>query len=85
MSARDLRLIASVTAIIACVWPDVSTATEQSQQRQAARGVRQDTRQHSRHTKHDCRAANQQSNAHCRQDKRNTKQQGRQVARDIKY
>ncbi|KXV16111.1 hypothetical protein CR51_01630 [Caballeronia megalochromosomata] len=85
MYARKLRLIALAAAVFACAWPDISTATEQAQQRRAGRDVRQDTRQHARHTKQDCRAANQQSNAHCRQDKRQTKQQGRQVARDIKY
>jgi hypothetical protein len=85
MSARDLRLIASVSAILVCAWPDFASATEQAQQRQAARDVRQGTRQNARDTKQNCRAANQQSNSQCRQDKRDTKQQGRQVARDIKY
>lgn len=60
-------------------------ATEQSQQRQQGRDVRQDTRQESRETKVDCRAANQKNNAQCRQDKHSTKQGGRKQARDIKY
>jgi hypothetical protein len=85
MLARKPRLIAFVTAMLVCSWPDVSFATEQAQQRRAGRDVRQDTRQNARHTKQDCRAANQQSNAHCRHDKRQTKQHGRQAARDIKY
>ncbi|BBU31191.1 hypothetical protein BTHE68_49250 [Burkholderia sp. THE68] len=85
MLACNLRLIAFVAAILVCSWPDVSSATEQAQQRRAGRDVRQDTRQHARHTKQDCRAANQQSNAHCRHDKRETKQHGRQAARNIKY
>jgi hypothetical protein len=85
MLARKPRLIAFVTAMLVCSWPDVSFATEQAQQRRAGRDVRQDTRQNARHTKQDCRAANQQANAHCRHDKRQTKQHGRQAARDIKY
>ncbi|WP_321801116.1 hypothetical protein [Caballeronia sp. J97] len=85
MLARQLRLIALSTAILVCAAPNASFATEQAQQRRAARDVRQDTRQHARHTKQDCRAANQQSNSHCRQDKRETKQHGRQAARNIKY
>ncbi|MBO9125211.1 MULTISPECIES: hypothetical protein [unclassified Rhizobium] len=64
---------------------DVSWSTEQAQQRQAGRDIKQTTRQSARDTKQDCRAANQQSNAACRQDKRQTKQSGRQTARDLKY
>ena len=60
-------------------------ATEQAQQRQQARDVRQDTRSQSRDTKQDCRAADDKSNHECRQDKHRTKQDGRQQARDIKY
>jgi len=60
-------------------------ATEQGEQRRAARDTRQDSRQDSRTEKVDCRAADQKNNAQCRQDKRNTKQDGRQEARDIKY
>ncbi|MBN8463672.1 MAG: hypothetical protein J0M01_12810 [Dechloromonas sp.] len=62
-----------------------ATATEQAEQRRAARDVRQDTRQSSRAEKIDCRAENNKSNAQCRQDKRHAKQDGRQTARDIKY
>lgn len=63
----------------------LSYATEQAQQRQEGRDVRQDTRQKARETKVDCRAANQKSNAQCRQDKHSTKQSGRQQARNIKH
>ena len=65
--------------------PTPSWATEQGQQRKAARDVRQDTRAGARDTKQACRSANDQSNAACRQDKRDTKQTGRQEGRDIKY
>lgn len=65
--------------------PDSSWATENAQQRQAGRNVKQDTRQGARQTKVDCRAANQKSNAACRQDKRHTKATGRQTKRDIKH
>jgi hypothetical protein len=60
-------------------------ATEQSQQRQEGRDVKQDTRKDAHKEKVDCRQANNKSNAACRQDKRDTKQGGRQQARDIKY
>ena len=60
-------------------------ATEQAQQRQTGRDVKQDTRQDSRHEKVDCRQENNKSNAACRHDKRDTKQDGRQQARDIKH
>ena len=50
-----------------------SWATEQGQQRRAAREVRQETRQDSRQTKQDCRAADQKNNPQCRQDKRHSK------------
>ena len=59
-------------------------ATEQSQQRQAGRDVKQDTRKEAHKEKVDCRQANNKSNAACRQDKRDTKQDGREQARDIK-
>jgi hypothetical protein len=81
------RLGVVVSAAVACfvVYTDAAAETEQAQQRQTARGVRQDTRQHARQTKENCVVSNQQSNASCRQDKRETKQKGRRVARDIKY
>ncbi|TNV21329.1 hypothetical protein FH968_07780 [Buttiauxella sp. B2] len=65
----------------------VSTAhaTDQSQQRQDARGVRQDTRDSSRGQNQDCIKSNNKSNSDCRQDKHQTKQDGRQTARQIKY
>jgi hypothetical protein len=56
----------------------VSLATEQAQQRQEGRDVKQDAKQAARAGKVDCKAANQKSNAECRQDKRDTKQQGRE-------
>ncbi|AYN26093.1 MULTISPECIES: hypothetical protein [Buttiauxella] len=59
-------------------------ATEQSEQRQDARGVRQDTRENSRQTKQDCRNG-VFGNADCRQEHRQNKREGRQTARDIKY
>jgi len=64
--------------------PGGSWATENAQQRRAARDVKQDTRKGARETKQDCRAANEQSNAACRQDKRGTKAEGRQEKRDTK-
>ena len=74
-------LVASSLLIVA----NPVVATEQAQQRRAARDNRQDTRPEARQEKVDCRAANQKSNAACRHDKRETKQDGRQQARDIKY
>lgn len=78
-------VIALLAAMFLASLPDMSWATEQAQQRRAARDVRQETRQGSRQTKQACRAANEKSNAACRQEKRHTKQQGRQTGRDIKY
>ncbi|NWL76945.1 hypothetical protein DM872_08790 [Pseudomonas taiwanensis] len=74
-----------VVAMCLTVSAGASWATEQANQRRAARDVRQETRQDARQIKQDCRAADQQYNAQCRQDKRQTKQQGRERARDIKY
>jgi hypothetical protein len=61
-----------------------SLATEQAQQRQDARDVRQDTRPDARGAKVDCRTADQKNNPECRQDKRDTKQEGRESARDAR-
>ena len=65
---------ALITATFLASSSGMSWATEQAQQRRAARDVRQDTRQGARYTKQDCRAADQKSNSQCRQDKRHTKQ-----------
>ncbi|MGH8384714.1 MAG: hypothetical protein ACRESJ_04350 [Pseudomonas sp.] len=80
-----LRLCALIAATFMMVSAGTAWATEQGQQRRAARDVRQETRQDARQTKQDCRAADQKNNYQCRQDKRHTKQQGRERARDIKY
>ncbi|CAG9167962.1 hypothetical protein LMG23992_00970 [Cupriavidus laharis] len=85
MHAWKPGFTALAVAMALTAWSGMPWATEQAQQRRAARDVRQDTRQDSRQTKQDCRAADQKSNAGCRQDKRHTKQEGRQTARDIKY
>lgn len=89
MRSRGIRIFTVFPALLIAALLSAITgpasATEQSEQRQAARGVRQDTRQQARETKEDCRANDQKSNAQCRQDKRNTKQGGREKARDIKY
>ena len=60
-------------------------ATEQAQQRQEGRDVKQDAKQAARQGKVDCKQENNKSNAECRQDKRDTKQEGRQEKRDIKH
>jgi hypothetical protein len=78
-------LTALVVMMSLTMFSGTSWATEQAQQRRAARDVRQETRQGSRQTKHECRAADQESNSQCRQQKRHTKHQGRETARDIKY
>jgi hypothetical protein len=80
-----LGTVISAVAVCFIVYADAVAQTEQAQQRQAARGVRQDTRQNARQTKQNCVVSDQQSNASCRQDKRDTRQKGREVARDIKY
>jgi Flp pilus assembly protein TadB len=77
--AGGALLAAGMLAIATPGW-----ATEQSQQRQQGRDVKQDTRQDSRKTKVDCKQESNKSNAECRQDKRDTKQEGRDQARDIK-
>jgi uncharacterized low-complexity protein len=59
-------------------------ATEQAEQRQEARDVRQDTRQEARDVKQECREG-LFGNADCRQEYRDSKQEGREEARDIKY
>jgi len=71
---------------LGCVWAaGPAHATQQGQERRAARDTRQDAKQDARQDKVDCRQADQKSNAACRHDKRDTKQDGRQDARDIKY
>jgi uncharacterized low-complexity protein len=59
-------------------------ATNQGEQRQDARDIRQDTRQESRDAKQDCREG-VVGNADCRQDHRDNKQEARDEARDVKY
>ena len=75
-----LMLLAAATLVAAVP----AQATDQSEQRQDARGVRQDTRQNSREAKQDCRNG-VFGNADCRQEHRQNKREGRQTARDIKY
>jgi len=58
--------------------------TEQSQDRQAGRDVKQDAKQQARVEKAGCKAADQKSNSECRQDKRDTKQEGREDKRETK-
>ena len=65
--------------------PGGSWATENAQQRRAARDVKQDTRQGARQTKQECRAGNEKSNAACRQEKRGTKAEARQTKRATKH
>jgi hypothetical protein len=82
----DVRRLAGLLiagAALFCALP--AAATQQGEERRAARDTRQDTRQDSRQDKVDCRQANQKGNAACRHDKRDTKQEGRKAARDIKY
>jgi len=81
----NYRFVMLLAAVFLLTSAGSSWATEQGQQRRAAREVRGETRQDSRQTKQDCRAADQKNNSNCRQDKRQTKQQGRETARDIKY
>lgn len=70
-------------AILAMAPP--AQATEQAQQRRAARDVRQDVRQQSREAKQDCRQEQLLGNTDCRREHRNNKQAARNRARDIKY
>jgi len=77
--AGSALLAAGLLALAAPAW-----ATEQSQQRQQGRDVKQDTKQDARKTKVDCKQESNKSNAECRQDKRDSKQDGREQARDIK-
>ena len=62
----------------------VSLATEQSQDRQAGRDVKQQAKQDARKGKVDCKAESNKSNAECRQEKRDAKQEGRQDKRETK-
>lgn len=59
-------------------------ATENAQERRAARDTKQDSRQDARKDKVDCRRADQKSNAECRQQKRSSKQEGRQESREVR-
>jgi hypothetical protein len=72
-----------VAGLLAAATPTL--ATEQAQQRQEGRDVKQDSKQAARQGKVDCKQENNKSNAECRQDKRDTKQDGRQEKRDIKH
>ncbi len=83
LKSLSVALIATTMGLASL--PDSSWATDNAQQRRAARDVKQDTRQGARQTKQDCRADNQKSNAACRQEKRDTKATGRQAKRDIKH
>jgi hypothetical protein len=60
-------------------------ATEQSQQRQDSRDIKQDGRSEARSNKIDCKLDSNKSNSECRQDKRGAKQDNRKEARDVKY
>jgi hypothetical protein len=86
-SRTEFRRRTAGTLVAAClvVLSGAALATEQSQQRQQGRSVKQDAKQEARQGKVDCKAANQKNNAECRQDKRDTKQEGRQEKRDIKH
>ena len=89
MKTANRRLLLSIPALLLgastllVIGPAI--ATEQSQDRQDARDIKQDTRSESREAKVDCRQADQQSNPECRQDKRDAKQDGRESARDTQY
>lgn len=78
---KSLLMLLVATSMIAVI---PAKATEQAQERRAARDVRQGTRQVSRDIKQDCRQG-VVGNADCRQEHRSNKQQGREKARDIKY
>ena len=81
-----LKLAAgALIGVGALAFSGAALATENSQERQQGREVKQDAKQEARSTKVDCRAENNKSNAECRQDKRDTKQDGRQEKRDIKH
>ena len=81
-----LRLASSVlVAVGLLVLATPALATEQAQQRQEGRDVKQDSKQAARQGKVDCKQENNKSNAECRQDKRDTKQEGREQKRDIKH
>jgi trehalose-6-phosphatase len=79
------RTAGTLVAAFIVVLSGTALATEQAQQRQQGRSVKQDAKQEARQGKADCKAANQKNNAECRQDKRDTKQEGRQEKRDIKH
>ena len=75
----------ALAAVALMAFSGAALATDQADQRQEGRNVKQDAKQDARQGKVDCKAANQQSNAECRQDKRDTKQEGRQDKREIKH
>lgn len=52
-------------ALCFALCPHALAETEQAQQRQQARGVRQDTRQTARQVKQNCVEADQKSNSEC--------------------
>ena len=83
LKSLSVALIATTMGLASL--PDSSWATENAQQRQAGRNVKQDTRQGARQTKQACRTAQEKSNAACRQEKRHTKATGRQTKREIKH
>ena len=83
MQLKTLKPAIVLLSMVVSLQP--AFATQQGQQRQDARDVRQTGRGDARETKQDCRADNNKSNASCRQDKRESKQDNRQTGRDIKY
>lgn len=75
--------LAIATALL--IAPLTSYATEQGEQRQEARDIKQDARQGAKEAKAECREGEENTRAECRQDKRDTKQDARKEGRDIKH
>ena len=87
MGKNFLATVATLAIVAGVQWVSVPAyaATEQGEQRQDAREVKQTGRQDSRQEKAECKAGDEKSRAECRQDKRGTKQESREEGREIKY
>jgi len=86
---RMFRMAVSTLALGAACLMSAPTPgfaqTDNADERQDARDMKQTGRDDARDTKQECKEGDEKSRAECRQDKRDTKQDTRDAARDVKH
>jgi hypothetical protein len=86
MRKHYLTVLATLAIATGGLWGStLAHATDQADQRQESRDVKQEGREGSREAKEECKEGDEKSRNDCRQDKRDTKQDSRDTARDVKY